>query len=149
MEVGEPEWVTAWSIPMAAPAERSESAAPSDGISLPIDPSELAAPAIALLILLLVDGSDWVSTVRTIAEAAVGSVAGALGTISDSLGGAEEPSLREVAEMAVTDGASVPEAVGAAGLYLARHALLYVSLQRWIFQWDARWWAVESDTLSE
>ena len=42
-------------------------------------------------------------------------------------------------------GASGPEAALAAVLYLGRHALLYLALQRWAFQWDARWWAVESD----
>ena len=35
-------------------------------------------------------------------------------------------------------------ALADAVLYLARHALLYLALQRWAFQWDGRWWAVES-----
>ena len=30
-------------------------------------------------------------------------------------------------------------------LYLARHALLYLAIQRWAFEWDARWWAVSDE----
>ena len=30
------------------------------------------------------------------------------------------------------------------GLYMLKHAILYLALERWVFEWDARWWAVES-----
>ena len=33
----------------------------------------------------------------------------------------------------------------AAALYIARHALLYVALRRYAFEWDSRWWVVEAD----
>ena len=36
---------------------------------------------------------------------------------------------------------SVGAALGAAALYLGRHALLYLAIQRWVFEWDSRWWA--------
>ena len=106
--------------------------------------SELVAPAAVIALLLLVDGSDWIEVFLTLAKATVGAVAeeiAALGPITEEV--------MEVAQIANTDGASAPETVIAFGFYLVRHALLYFALQRWIFEWDTRWWAVESSPNDE
>ena len=91
---------------------------------IPIAPSELLAPGLALLTLFAVDGSDWLDAVRTLATALATALADDPSTLSATVG--------------------VPEAAIAATLYLGRHALIYFALQRWAFQWDGRWWAVES-----
>ena len=49
----------------------------------------------------------------------------------------------DAATTAATDTPAV--ALLEALLYLGRHALLYLALQRWAFEWDSRWWAVEAD----
>ena len=138
VSVGEPEWVTAWAIPLPAAGGAAAGAvgAPDEEVEAaesPVTPRELVFPAAALLALLTVDGSDWLELVRTLATA-VGTAAAAI--LGDDL---------SLPSSVTAGGASGPEAALAAVLYLGRHALLYLALQRWAFQWDARWWAVESD----
>ena len=140
VDVGEPEWQTAWSI--ALPRQATDGLA--DGASganddeadeMELTPRELLPPALATLAILAIDGSDWVET--------VGALAGAIGIAVASLVGADDPALLNGAAAGVA--VSGPEAALGVALYLARHALLYLALQRWAFQWDSRWWAVESD----
>lgn len=69
--------------------------------------------------LLALDAADWIECVETILQAAVSAAVGGPGSLA--------------------------EAGGAATLYLGRHALLYLAIQRWAFEWDSRWWAVEAE----
>ena len=144
--VSEPKWTTAWTIQLPPLAGSSSSSSGGGGDAaayaggtyatttqdsdddeedeIPIAPSELLAPGLALLTLFAVDGSDWLDAVRTLATALATALADDPSTLSATVG--------------------VPEAAIAAALYLGRHALIYFALQRWAFQWDGRWWAVES-----
>ena len=106
VRVGEPRWRTAWSIRLPdEPEGEGEQAALQ----------RLVAPAAFIVLLLTLDGSDWVDTVEQLLQRTIeGGAAGAA------------------------------TAAAAAVLYVGRHALLYLALERWAFQWDSRWWAVES-----
>ena len=105
LQVGEPRWRTAWSIQLPAEPAPGEQAAFR----------AFVAPALFVLLLLILDGSDWLDLIE------------------------------ELLRMLVEGGASgVGTAAVASLLYFGRHALLYLALERWAFQWDSRWWAVES-----
>ena len=84
-----------------------------------------------MVALLALDGSDWLETVRALASALATAVAPYAERI-------------DVAPAIAGAGTSAGEAALIAALYLGRHAVIYLALQRWAFQWDARWWAVES-----
>lgn len=133
--VGEPVWLTAWSIPLPP-------AAPADGGSL-LQPSSLLAmlrgllaPLLALLALLAVDASDWLGVLGDVFRALPSADASLLddATTATAMGAAADGTAGSAAEAAL-----------AVGLYMFRHAVLYFALERWAFEWDARWWAVESD----
>jgi hypothetical protein len=103
MAASEPQWQTAWSIPLSPESEEG--------------PTELIPPAAALLLLLSIDASDWIEVIG--------------GTLTALLG---DQSSLDLATACLTP-----------LLYLVRHAVLYLAIQRWAFEWDARWWAVESE----
>ena len=140
--VSEPVWLTAWSIPLPPASALAGGGSAEDGGG-DLRPSSTVAmlrgllpPLLALLALLAIDASDWL---------------GVLGDVFRALPSAD-PNLLDVATGVNT--ASVPtdavrispaEAALAVALYMLRHALLYFALERWAFEWDARWWAVESD----
>lgn len=108
VEIGKTRWRTAWTIESPAGAI-----------------AELVAPGLALLLLLVVDATDWI---------------GLVGTVATALAESFEPPADLVVGVA---------GVGAAGLYAARHAAIYLALQRWAFEWDARWWTVEGEDAAE
>lgn len=106
LRVSEPAWRTAWSIRLPAEPEDVEGQ-----VAL----RTLAAPTAFVVLLLALDGSDWLDVVE------------------------------QLLQRLVEDGAAgAATAAAAAALYFGRHALLYLALERWAFQWDSRWWAVES-----
>ena len=149
VEVSEPRWETAWSISLpldeamlsmegskegAAPAALGASGAGSMPALAML--RAVAAPAAVLIGLLAVDASDWLGLLGDLIHALP----------SDAL--AQRLTLDTGGSwVAASDGAE-PLSAGAAllacGLYFGRHAVLYLALQRWTFQWDSRWWAAES-----
>jgi len=121
--VDDPEWRTAWTIPVrggsgaGADAGADAGAAGAQGsIAPPVGTLLLATAG-----LLLVDGSDWVETVRTLIHIVLegdGSI--------------------------FTDAA---ELVAVVGLYLLRHGALYLALARWAFEWERRWFLFGAESL--
>ena len=140
--VSEPRWSTAWSIPL--PQEEAAAAIESGSDPRSVDASlgsarvalrSLLAPLLAVLCLLAVDASDWISV---LGELILSLPSDALTASLDAAAG-----IPFVDPADATPG-SVGSAIAAVVLYLGRHALLYLALERWAFQWDARWWAVTS-----
>ena len=137
--VSEPQWNTAWSIPLP-PDEVT------DAIESGVDPRSalamlrgLLTPLLALLLLLAVDASDWLGVVGSFIHALPTDQLAADANLIEAYAG-----FGVIAAPADAAPGSAGEAVLSAALYMLRHAILYLALERWVFEWDARWWAVES-----
>ena len=89
--VSEPEWRTAWAI------DTPPSALPAAG---PV------GAALFSLLLLAVDGSDWLDVLRTLFTGADGPLVGSAALL----------------------------------LYVGRHALIYLALAGWAWDWERRWY---------
>ena len=140
--VSEPVWLTAWSIPLPPASALAGGGSAEDGGG-GLRPSSIVAmlrgllpPLLALLALLAIDASDWLGVLGDLFRA----LPSADPSMIDAAAGVEA-----ISAPANAARGSPAEAGLAVALYLLRHALLYFALERWAFEWDARWWAVESD----
>ena len=134
VSVDEPIWRTAWSV--GVPAE--DKGAPGRSVLV------LAALS---LVLLAVDAFDWIDCTEAVLRTVAVQLTPAIGALAPELYGGGGGGLGAAAADAATTAATDTPAVALleALLYLGRHALLYLALQRWAFEWDSRWWAVEAD----
>ena len=138
VSVDEPIWRTAWSV--GVPAEDKGAPGRSPGRSVLV----LAALS---LVLLAVDAFDWIDCTEAVLRTVAVQLTPAIGALAPELYGGGGGGLGAAAADAATTAATDTPAVALleALLYLGRHALLYLALQRWAFEWDSRWWAVEAD----
>jgi len=137
VSVAEPIWRTAWSV--GVPAE--DKGAPGRSVLV------LAAMS---LVLLAVDAFDWIDCTEAVLRTVAVQLTPAIGALAPELYGGGGGGLGAAAANAAANAANAATDTPAGALleallYLARHALLYLALQRWAFEWDSRWWAVEAD----
>lgn len=155
LEVGAPTWRTAWSVAVASDGagegtgeagggEAALAAQGSGGSPGEVERGEADGSVRSVLTLaaftfglLIVDAFDWIDATEAIVRALAGPLSAAVAILGDDGGGLA------TAGAAAEKGAASAAALEAV-LYAARHALLYLALQRWAFEWDSRWWAVEA-----
>jgi len=130
VSVSDPTWRPAWTI-----------AVPNDDNSVR---SMLTLSALSAGLLAL-DAADWIDAVEALLSAAAAALAPSLEALALIDPAASSTTAAATAAVSSVSPPGLGVASLAAALYIARHALFYVALRRYAFEWDSRWWAVEAD----
>ena len=127
LDISEPTWRTAWTV--SVPVDDDDDGSLRSMVTL----------GAAGAVLLLVDALDWIDAIEALLRALAGPLAGAVAALAPAALADYAPSA------AGAPAAAAGPVLLEAALYVARHALLYLALQRWAFEYSSRWWAVEAD----
>jgi len=116
VNVSDKDWITAWSIPL--PTEQTELQSLQN----------VGLPVLAYVAVLTLSAVDWFGFLKDLANVFRAS------PLAEGLGGFTS---------ATTPSSDLIEPLISVFFYFWRHAVVYLALLRWTFDWESRWWAVE------